>query len=89
MKHYLVVTPQYEVYGQTEIEPAEYGADAIEVEASNKRDAILKGVKTMLASTTSEYGRIMYQWCKQQRSEGVNPFSGVKAFEQTPSEVED
>ena len=78
MKHWYVVTPEYGTVIpvlDTGEGPMEYGADCIEVEADNKRDAIAFGVKLMLKGKWKEY-----QWCKDQRSSGVSPYTGVKAF---------
>ena len=78
MPRYYVVTPQY---GTTipilddGTGPEEYGADVIEVEAPNKRAAVTEGVKRMLAGSRKEF-----RWCRDQRSDGVNPFAGVKAI---------
>lgn len=80
MKRYYVVTPEYEYQSADWYEPPEYGRDAIEVEAPNKRAAIIAGVKKMLTSRN----RREFRWCHDQRGDGCNPFAGVKAFEIVP-----
>ncbi len=74
MNRWYVVTPQYES-GGSEIEPPEYGADVIEVAAPTKRAAIIAGVRLMLAGSYR-----VYRYCHDCRSDGVNPFKGVKAM---------
>jgi hypothetical protein len=84
VKRYHVVTPEY---GTTipilddGTGPEEYGCDVIEVEATNKRAAIVEGVKRMLK------GGREFKWCRNQRSDGCNPFAGVKAIETVPEEA--
>lgn len=48
-------------------------ADAIEIEAKTKRDAIALGVKAMLDGRE-------YEYCRSQREEGLCPYTGVKAM---------
>lgn len=82
MPRYYVVTPQYESGGD-EIDPPEVGADVIEIEAPTKREAIRMGVIGML-----NFDRRRWRWCRDQRSDGHNPFAGVKAIEVQPEPVE-
>ena len=89
LKRWLVLTPEYGVvipvldYGQG---PVEYGCDGIEIEAETRRDAISLGVREMLKGGKGGHGRGMrYQWCRDQRSDGVSPYAGVTAIiPQTP-----
>jgi hypothetical protein len=75
MKRWYVVTPSYESGGDY-FEPPEHGADVIEVFAKTKRAAVTEGVKRMLAASWRQF-----RWCRDARSDGVNPFKGVKAIE--------
>ena len=83
MPRYYVVTPEYESGGDW-YEPPEWGADVIEIEAPTKRAAIIEGVKRMLQ------GGRQYKWCRSERSDGHNPFKGVRAIpvEEEPSDGE-
>jgi hypothetical protein len=74
MKRWYVVTPEYGT-GGSEIEPPEYGCDVVEVDAPTRRAAILAGVRRMLASSRREF-----RYCRDQRSDGANPFTGVRAL---------
>lgn len=47
-------------------------ADVIEIEAATARDAIALGVREMLRSRS-------YNYCREQRSDGASPYTGVKA----------
>lgn len=83
MKLWYVVTPEYGVvipildYGQG---PVEYGCDVIEIEAETRRDAIALGVREMLRGGKGGHGRgERYEWCRDQRSDGLSPYAGVKA----------
>jgi hypothetical protein len=51
--------------------PSEYGSDAVEVDADNKRQAIVLGVK--------ELRRINSHWLQDQTSDGHSPFTGLRA----------
>lgn len=89
MKHWYVVTPEYDEVdvicdGQGPIETV---ADIIEIEAETKRDAISLGVKEMLKPW---YGKgEHFKWCKYQRSDNASPYAGVKAFPvEEPDEVQ-
>ncbi len=62
---YFVVTPPYEqVYG-------EYGSDVAEVEATSKREALVKGLR--------ELRRMRSRWLQDQASDRHSPFAGLKA----------
>lgn len=74
MPRYYVVTPSYESGGDW-YDPPETGSDVVVVDAPTKRAAIHQGVLEMLRSA----GR-MYRWCRDQRSQGCNPWAGVKAL---------
>jgi|SRR6476661_5967764 len=69
MKHYIVYSPNFETYSFNGIDPPEYGACAVEIEAENARDA------KSLALRTEE----MQLWIGEARDNGINPFSGLKA----------
>lgn len=76
MKHYLVITPEYD-YTEWVCEfggPTYSECDAVEIEAENKRDAIALGVKYMLAHPTK------FQYVHDQRSDNLSPYAGVKAI---------
>lgn len=78
LKHWYVITPEYEVYPQSMYEPAEWGCDVIEIEAATRRDAISLGVVVMLrGGKRDEFTR--YKYCYDSRSDGCNPFTGVRA----------
>ena len=81
MTRYLVVTPEYEVYSATQMDPPEYGSDAIEIEAESKRDAKLLAVKMW----RQQRGRTYIKWyCDE------CPYTQLKVFEvdQSASEAE-
>mgnify|MGYP001617182398 CR=1 FL=1 len=46
--------------------------DVIEIEAETAKDAVAMGVKLMLKSRD-------YSYCRDQRSDGCSPYTGVKA----------
>jgi hypothetical protein len=72
------MTPEYEVYSQSQLEPAEWGRDVVEIEAATKRDAIVLGVKEMLkGGKRDDWTRNKY--CLETRADGCNPFAGVTA----------
>ena len=66
MSRWLVYSPEMETAGDS-LDPPEPFADCVDVEAPNKRAAILRGVK------------LMQNWPQEQRADGHNPFRGVKA----------
>jgi hypothetical protein len=73
MNRYWVITPEYgEVVSVTDEGqgPLEYGCDVIEIEADNKRDAIVLGVKAMRANSATYH---YYRECDD------SPFAGVRA----------
>jgi len=81
MKRWMVVTPDYETYSFNGIDPPEYGADVIEIEAETKRDAIRLGVVEMLkGGRFSKYSH-GYSYCRDQRSDNASPYTGVWAEE--------
>ena len=69
MKHYIVYSPVIETYSFNGIDPPEYGACAVEIEAENKRDAKSLALKT----------KEMQKWVGEARDNYINPFSGLKA----------
>lgn len=75
MKRFVVVTSEYQTYSATETDPPEWGADVIEIEAESAREAVKFGVKVMLADPRH------YGYCEEQRSDGLCPYTGVKAWE--------
>jgi hypothetical protein len=78
MPRYYVVTPQYDSVVPILDDgsgPTESGCDVIEVEAPTKRAAVIEGVKRMLKGNPREY-----KWCRAARSDGYNPFAGVRAI---------
>lgn len=78
MKRWYVITPVYDVYSESPLEPAEQGRDVIEIEAASKRDAIALGVREMLkGGKRDEWTRFKY--CVESRDDGCNPFAGVIA----------
>lgn len=50
----------------------EEAADVIEIEAQTARDAVALGVREMLK-------RWDYHYCRDQRSDGASPYTGVTA----------
>ena len=67
---WFIVTPAYERYpgnAYGDPEPPEYGADVVEVEADNKRKALVAGVK--------ELRRTRSRWLQDHDG---NPFTGLK-----------
>lgn len=79
MKSYIVYSPEYAVYPQTEIEPAEYGCDSIEILAVNARDAVMLVVKYLLEHRNRS-------WARFNRDDGRPPWAGYKAELSDPSE---
>lgn len=82
MKRWLVVTPEfsYTEYVCAEGGPTYTVCDVIEIEAENRRDAIALGVMEMLkGGRQGKYDR--YQWCRDQRADGLCPYDGVRAEE--------
>ena len=80
-RKWLVITPEYdEVIPILDdgTGPIERGCDVIEIEAPTARDAITLGVKEMLKGGRQDIYSF-YKWCIQSRSDGENPFAGVRA----------
>ena len=78
-----VVTPEYGTVIPITDEgqgPMEYGCDVIEIEAEKRRDAIALGVREMLRLPS-------FRWCADARSDGVSPYTGVKAWPKLPEET--
>jgi hypothetical protein len=72
LRHWEVFTPQYETYYSYDaMEPSEYGADAVCVEAFTRREALILGRKKLEKEFPNGY-------ISDNRSDGVNPFSGLK-----------
>lgn len=79
MTRWYVITPEYAVTVPVTDEgdgPKEYGCDVIEIEAETRRDAIALGVREMLKGRV---GGMRYQWCLDQRGDGLSPYHGVTA----------
>ena len=74
MKKYMVISPTWgEVHPILDdgTGPIEYGCDCLDpVEAESKRDAIIKASK-----------HPDWHYAEMCRDDGVNPYSGVKAYE--------
>ena len=61
-------------YGSSwSLEPPEWGADCVDVEASNKRQAKVEAVRKMRKEGMS--------WMCDQDSDKKSPFTGLKVFE--------
>ena len=77
MTHYLVVSPDevrfYDGGGEYGLDPPEYGGCVATVEAPSKRAAIRLAIKHP----------DMGLWVHQQRGDGANPFTGLKATDMT------
>lgn len=71
MPWYWVVTPVYTTYGPGQYDPPEYGCDAIEIYAPNKRAAKVEAVRKM---SGWEKGH----WVKDQRADEHSPFTGLR-----------
>jgi hypothetical protein len=74
MKFYYVESPVWEGFGAGE---AYMDADCVYVEAKNKRDAVIIGVK------------LMEGWMDHVRKNNENPFAGVKVKEVSKEEVDE
>lgn len=70
MKHYMVVSPDYETIYSGD-EPPESGCDSVCIHADDERTAI------ELALKTKEFK----PWIAYCRADNSNPFVGVKAFD--------
>lgn len=87
MKRWWVITKEY---GQVVpilddgTGPMEYGRDVVEIEAVNRRDALILGVREMLRLHKSNWRD--YRWCADNQGDGVNPFAGVKALSEADIE---
>lgn len=73
LKHWMVVTPEYQslseyIDGYSLYEPA---CDVVSVEAYTKREALIAGV--------AEMRRKKLEWIRDQESDKASPFSGLKA----------
>lgn len=72
--HYTVCTPQYiSYYSYYDLEPPDYGADCVDVEAPNKRQAKVEAVRKMRKEGM--------EWVKDQQSDKNSPFTGLEVFE--------
>lgn len=74
MKRYIVYSPEYQCVPMSydPPDPGEYGADACEVEANNKRDAIMLGVAQIMRTQRRSYA-------EDNRGDGLPPWAGYKA----------
>lgn len=74
MKHYTVCTPQYWTFvSMASLDPPEYGADCVDVEAENKRAAKVAAVKEMRKQGM--------EWVQDQESDKASPFTGLVVFD--------
>jgi len=83
LKLWMVITPMYpytEVVTDEGQGPTYDVADVIEIEAETAKDAIALGVKIMLENKWRPDKYTKYEWCRDQRSDGLCPYTGVKAF---------
>ena len=71
LKKYWVISPEITFYSRSEIEPPEIGRCAVEVTASNQREA------KILALKTPEFK----EWVRWKRADNQNPFVGLKVKE--------
>ena len=69
MSRYYVVTPPYERINQSYYCPNEWGSDVVEVEAVNKIDAKVVGLR--------ELRRTRSHWVQDMESDKRNPFNGL------------
>ena len=81
MKRYMVITPEFIRYSGDWYEPDEYGADVVEVEARNKRDAVILGVHLMLNDKWFPGKDYDYKYVHDKRASGECPYTGVRAVE--------
>ena len=83
MKQWMVITPTYEVVEPVTDEgqgPIINTCDIVEVEANHARDAIAFGVKLMLNNPWRPHKWENYHWCRDQQSDGLCPYTGVRAL---------
>ena len=76
MRRFYVVTPEYGTVIpilDAGTGPMEYGSDVVEIEAENRRDALVLGLKLLTEQNS--------RWVEEARSDGVNPFNGLKVEE--------
>lgn len=71
MAWYEVISPEVKTYDGGGFEPSEYGRHYVLIEAKSKREAL------QLAVASPQ----MSGWVKEARSDGMNPFKGLKAYE--------
>lgn len=73
MRHYVVVTPEYQTHPGSDLEPPEYGRDVALV--SNVKDSTeSKWVAVEFWEDTQRYS-----WPAEQRRDGKHPLTGVSA----------
>ena len=66
---YFVYTPAYERPSDSLYDPPELGSDVVEVEATNKREARVKGLRLLRQSNS--------KWIYDKDSDKRNPFNGL------------
>lgn len=74
--HYTVCTPQfwdYSYMGPERLDPPEYGADCVDVESPNKKQAKVEAVRKMRKEGMS--------WVNDQDSDKASPFTGLQVFD--------
>jgi hypothetical protein len=75
-KSYFVITPNYDVYPAGEYEPAEIGADCIELETDSKTSAKRLAVKAWLNGLPHDEHRSS-NYCLEQKAAGESPYAGI------------
>lgn len=70
--HWLVYSPEIELYASDGIDPPECGCCVVTIPATSKRKAIQEAIKSPQ----------MRKWVESQRDDDLNPFSGLKAEKQ-------
>ena len=66
---YFVCTPIYDKNSDGYWDPPETGADVVEVEATNKREALVKGLRLLRQSKS--------EWICDKDFDKKNPFNGL------------
>lgn len=71
--NYIVYTPYYSrTMGSTlDLDPPEYVADVVDVEANTKREALIKGLQKLRRGDS--------YWVREMEGDLRNPFNGLKA----------
>ena len=87
-KLYLVTTPEYGVKMvllDDGTGPTEWGCDAMQVLAHNKREAVQTAVRLWVKGIDPEWksswGRKPRGYCERQKDDGLCPWTGIRAEE--------